>query len=87
MFFHLIRHQYKLPYFEGVLEPNTKLQQAAKLLEGKLAGPESITSDRNGEILMYSEADRDVVFVMLIYFNQPPRQAPPYRKLCESRRE
>jgi len=45
-----ILHEYKLPYFDGVLAPNTKLQEAAKLLEGKIAGPESITADRNGNI-------------------------------------
>ena len=47
--FSYFRHEYKLPYFDGVLAPNTKLQEAAKLLEGKIAGPESITADRNGE--------------------------------------
>ena len=49
MFFYYGRHQHKLPYFDGVLKPNTKLQEAVRLLEGKIAGPESITTDRNGE--------------------------------------
>ena len=46
-------NNHPLPYFDGVLAPNDKLQDAAKLLEGKISGPESITSDRNGKIFIY----------------------------------
>lgn len=32
------------PLFLGVLQPNTKLQQAEKLFENQLVGPESIAN-------------------------------------------
>ena len=65
------RHQYQLPYFDGVLEPNTKLQEAAKLLEGKIAGPESITTDRNGK---YSFVLLSVLFTFQFLLDQARSQ-------------
>ena len=47
------RHDNPLPRFEGVLSPNTILQEAVKILEGKISAPESITQDRNGKLLLH----------------------------------
>ena len=45
------RNQEALPYFDGVMKPNNKLQEVTKINPGKLPGPESIQIDRYG---MYS---------------------------------
>lgn len=39
-----------LPYFDGVMTPNTKLQEITKIGRAKLNGPESIQVDRDGNI-------------------------------------
>lgn len=47
------------PLFLGVLQPNTKLQQAEKLFENQLVGPESIANI--GDVMFTGTADGRVV--------------------------